>query len=179
MAELVDRVSKILDEASKYAGMAEAERFSGSMYADVAFGEMESPIEQALYIALHTVAKTNYLDIAEEADDPGIVIRQQWKIARYRADFFLEYYFSGRQPQDLVRQVVVECDGTAFHERTEAERRYEKQRDRLMQKLGHRVFRFTGKEILDGPFDVAAEIIGYLIGQDVITPANYFPGSGS
>jgi Uncharacterized protein conserved in bacteria len=61
------------------------------------------------------------------------------------------------------RQVIVECDSQQFHERTEEERRYEKQRDRFLTVEGYKVFHFTGAEIVRNPWSVAAEILEFVV----------------
>lgn len=65
--------------------------------------------------------------------------------------------------------VIVECDGHDFHEKTESDRRYEKQRDRYFQRLGYKVIHFTGSEIVKDPFAAAAEAISIAIGEEVET----------
>lgn len=177
-----ENVMRILERASDYAGRYEAESFSQSIWSDLSEGNMQSPIEFAFYIGLKTVAKFNYLDECEPIDcktmSPGLGIRTQVPIGPYRADFLIEYwrYKEGRSTAEVFRQVVVECDGTAFHERTELERRNEKRRDRYMQKIGMKVFRYTGKELLDDPYKIAAEVIGYVTDDEdgTLTPEQYF-----
>jgi very-short-patch-repair endonuclease len=69
----------------------------------------------------------------------------QWKFGEYTADFMLMSHFS-----ETVR-VVVECDGHEFHERTKAQARHDKKRDRAMVAAGLIVVRFTGSEIWADP----------------------------
>lgn len=178
--ELPVRIVEILQESAAYVGRYEEDSFNQNMFRNVQEVGLESPIEMALYIALEAVAKINFVDIFDMVSfslcTGGLMVRPQVKVGKYRVDFEIGYYGYGDPEKTKVREVVVECDGTAFHERTEKERRYEKQRDRYMQKLGIKVFRFTGKEILDDPYEVAREIIGYVTDMeaDTLTPAEYF-----
>lgn len=180
--KIPENIMRILDQASEYAGKCEAETFSQSTWCTLVEGDIKSPIEQALYIGFMAVIKVNVLDEAEPESatewSSGLVITPQRQIGKYRADFTV-CYMRRQTPgagATTVREVVVECDGTAFHERTERERRHEKARDRYMQKLGMKVFRYTGREILDDPYKVAAEIIGYVTDDEAgtLTPAEYF-----
>ncbi|MBX9901448.1 MAG: endonuclease domain-containing protein [Burkholderiaceae bacterium] len=178
--EISLRVIEIVNQSSSFVGKYEEESFSQNMMCDLQEIGLESPIEMALYVALETVLKINFLtrfDMeGESVCTGGILISPQVKIGNYRIDFMVSYYGYGDPGKTKLREVVVECDGTAFHERTEKERRYEKQRDRYMQKLGLKVFRFTGKEILDDPYEVAKEIIGYVTNseENTVTPTEYF-----
>lgn len=79
----------------------------------------ESPIEEALYLALRKL---------------GMQVRPQVEIGRYRADFVVG--------EDL----VVECDGHDWHSSRE-QRTKDAGRDRAIMAAGYRVARFTGTEI--------------------------------
>lgn len=178
--EIASRVIGLLNEASDYVGRYEAESFSQDRYCELLELGMDSPLEHAMHIAFETVARINFVQFAEPISSnemsTGLIITPQRKIGPYRADFSVEWlcYIGGKV--GVFREVVVECDGTAFHERTEKERRYEKHRDRYMQKLGLKVFRYTGKEILDDPYKIAAEVIGYVTDDEknTFTPSQYF-----
>ena len=127
---------------------------------------IDSPIEQLMYCALYTVAYLNQFSMAEPFNIgnktylSGISILPQVEIGNYRVDFLIEFHqltYIDEHPRKT--QVIVECDSQQFHDRTEKERRYEKQRDRYLQSKGYKVFRFTGSEIVKNPLPLAAEII--------------------
>lgn len=75
----------------------------------------------------------------------GITIYQQFKIRKYRADFFIvdDSKFDGNPSC-----IVVECDGHDFHERTKDQAARDRKRDREFQLMGYKVLRFTGSEIV-------------------------------
>jgi len=132
--------------------------------------EMESPIEWVIYVALNTLVKLNTdLKMAEPIETPtgtyseGLFIQPQKRIDEYRIDFLISYDMPLWKGQEYRKQVLVECDSQEFHERTENERRYEKARDRQVQSKGYKVFRYTGREILDQPFVVASEILNEIV----------------
>lgn len=170
-------ILELIDRAAAHVGKYEQENASQNYFCMCAEEDLGSPIEMAFYVAFYAVARINYYEMAEPVDcktmGPGLHITPQHKIGKYRADFFVtEYNYKG---EVSTRNVVVECDGTAFHERTEPERRAEKLRDRYMQKLDLKVFRYTGKELLEDPYSIAAEVISYVTGRDDIqTPEQYF-----
>lgn len=111
-----------------------------------------------------------------------LVIVPQIQIGDYRCDFLLIYETSWPEPGDglgeghkahprnvprVVRRhdkfrMVIECDGHNFHERTKAQAKRDRKRDRILQSLGYVVFRFTGSEIWRNPLQCANQAIEYL-----------------
>lgn len=74
----------------------------------------------------------------------------------YRVDF-------GVLSADRKLQLVIECDGHPFHERTPEQAQKDKSRDRdILRATGAPVLRFTGKEIVASPADCAAEVEAHL-----------------
>ena len=59
-------------------------------------------------------------------------------------------------------KIVVECDGFDFHERTKEQASKDHARDRSMQSMGYKVFRYTGADIWKEVFVCAEEIISRL-----------------
>nr|WP_315249284.1 DUF559 domain-containing protein [uncultured Duganella sp.] len=174
--EIPRNVLDMIDGAAGWVGKYEAEQFSCGAFAELSETvHKQSPIEMLLQVAIQAVARVNGFKFSEPIDvnvwSTGLVITPQAPIGKYRADFVVSYHrFQGEDSA-----VVVECDGTAFHERTEPERRREKARDRFMQKQGWKVFRYTGREIMDDPYTIAAEILSHLVaGSEVLTPEEYF-----
>lgn len=91
-----------------------------------------TPIEQIVFFRLNQ-------------HNDGWKITPQKQIGKYRVDFLVEgYYFE--KPSRLT-QIVIECDGHDFHERTKEQAGRDKKRDRELQALGFRVYRFSGSEI--------------------------------
>ena len=140
----------------------------------------QSPIEQLFYSAITVVLDMNGLEFKEIHLDndktaySGIDIMPQEKINKYRVDFCLYYYSSlvvdvntlRTEYKEICKKIAVELDGQSFHDTDEKQRRYEKARDRFLQKKGFKVFRYTGSEIVRDPFAAALECIAYLIGAD-------------
>jgi very-short-patch-repair endonuclease len=117
----------------------------------------ESHVEWRMYDALRIVASYEYdLDPAGEARGYGepISILPQVRIGRYRADFLVSMSFGEKQIQ-----IVVECDGHDWHERTKIQASRDKRRDRTLQRKGYRVFRFTGSDIHRDVHGCAREVI--------------------
>ncbi len=55
------------------------------------------------------------------------------------------------------KNLILECDGHDFHEKTKEQAAKDKRRDRELQHLGYRVFRFTGSEIHNDAIACAIE----------------------
>jgi very-short-patch-repair endonuclease len=122
----------------------------------------ESPIETAMLTALTLtfgfwcVGKCHYerngtIVLANDYDDLGnITIHQQIQLGDFRADILLE---------NRINNIIVECDGHDFHERTKQQARRDRARDRWLQTLGLIVFRFTGSEIWRDAAGCADEVL--------------------
>ena len=171
MKKLSKEVLNVLDQSSKIIGKTKEDDFNINNWNYLIDNPIDSPIEQILYIAFEAMREINgdmpYEPIEFEGKDAiiGLGLWPQREIGKYRVDFVGGYgrIFRGKYEY---REVIVECDSQAFHERTERERRYEKARDRFLQKKGYKVFRYTGKEIIFEHYRVAAEIVGYLTQSD-------------
>lgn len=172
--KLVPDVMEFLNKCADIAASFEHDTFHSNEFYYLEGNSVDSPIEQILHCAFKTLMKLNFMPDAEclriDGKDyiVGANLRPQVHIGKYRVDFLasLAKYPRPDGTQD-VSEVVVECDSQEFHERTEKERRYEKERDRFLQRNGYKVFHFTGKEIKDTPFKVAAEIISHITGWKV------------
>ena len=95
---------------------------------DIAHAVEMTPIEQIVFFALSRFSK-----------DKKWEIFPQYRIGRYRVDFLVKI-------GDLSK-IIIECDGHNFHEKTKEQAQNDKRRDRELQSLGFKVFRFTGSEI--------------------------------
>lgn len=71
-----------------------------------------------------------------------LFICPQREIDPYRIDFTILY-----SKESVLKEIAIECDGHAFHERTKEQARRDKSRDRELIARGIPVFRFTGSEI--------------------------------
>lgn len=111
-------------------------------------------------------------------DDSIISIEPQATIGKYRVDFLVKKR-TVYGPIDPVTkktvagqeipievQVIVECDGHEFHERTKEQAAYDRKRDRALQEVGFKVFRFTGSEIWADVFACASETIEALNSEE-------------
>jgi len=138
----------------------------------VGFG---SPIEERLFCALVMVAGPDGLDsrvrtvAGQYVWDPYLDSPPS-KLSLVHVE--LQPEVGGRHPDFLVgvmlgdgRQadVLIECDGHDFHERTKEQARADKSRDRRFAALGHRVLRFTGSEIHADNIRCAQEVYGILL----------------
>lgn len=124
----------------------------------------ESPIEVAFataFMALchHEVGTAAHFDKSVPLDQKmnDEVCRVLWvqrPLEQYRVDFLVSSY-----PYDPRVAVVVECDGHDFHERTKQQAARDRSRDRAIQSLGLKVFRFTGSEVYRDAFLCAREVL--------------------
>ncbi len=148
----------------------------------------ESPIEKAmlfsLCVAAHDAAsnvrykKGGYI-FGDVEDMPDILtIEPQAQLGEYRADFLLTYKecvpdFERKKilkngteipgVKDVTVQLIVECDGHDFHDRSKEQASHDRERDRELKKLGYEVFRYTGSDIWKNPLACATEAVDVLV----------------
>lgn len=123
-------------------------------------GETESPIEALWLEAFCPLAVTHgYVigRVARRANETIVIKPQAW-IDQVRVDFLVSFAFFGSH-----LGIVVETDGHDFHERTKAQARKDRSRDRALQSLGFEVFRFTGSEITAAPGTCAGEVLNRIM----------------
>lgn len=113
----------------------------------------QSPIEQLMGLWLYRMARRHELPgfyLCPQADDI---------VPPYRLDFVLTTMDSRHSE---IAEVVVECDGHDFHEKTKAQVARDKKRDRAIAAAGYHVLHFTGSEIWRNPEGCAREVIRFL-----------------
>jgi very-short-patch-repair endonuclease len=119
-------------------------------YLTAMFSEKcESPIESLMLkaLCLHKFVQEYsicWIDGMQAGGGPlptkGWALYPQKQIGDYRVDFVL-------MDLDSKVNVVIECDGHDFHERTKEQAMRDRRRDRDLQAKGYLVLRFTGAEI--------------------------------
>jgi very-short-patch-repair endonuclease len=115
-----------------------------------------TPIETIFFVAIHTVCKElRWLEFVYQKPEHGqLAIEMQVPIDRYRVD----YLVSVTDETGRLHQMVVECDGHDFHERTKEQAKKDRSRDRRLQELGFIVYRFTGSELYSDPVKCAFSV---------------------
>ncbi len=92
-----------------------------------------------------------------------IIIQVQQQLPNWRVDFLIHVYADWfREPTGGTegwKQLIVECDGHDFHERTKEQAARDRERDRWAQLQGIEVFRFTGSELWRDPLGCADQVI--------------------
>ena len=93
-----------------------------------------------------------------------LIIESQVPIGSYRVDFIVSAWTNGlvwsgdkkwQRGEPRWRQLVVECDGHDYHERTKQQAARDRARDRFLNNEGFDVFRFTGSELWRDPWGCA------------------------
>lgn len=160
------------------------ESFSIACTLDVLFDQCESPIERMFLSALICACNNKEIGIAVYSDErypqfenlppytsSCLHIYPQEQIGDYRVDFLLTLILDDHMTflEDhsgcLVSgksQLVIECDGHDFHEKTREQASRDKERDRALQNCGYTVFRFTGSDIYNDAFSCVIESIEHL-----------------
>jgi very-short-patch-repair endonuclease len=179
MSKPAKNVVKVISECAEVVGSYEQESFHMNTYFE-AFEYLQSnngnisPIEQILYVAIKAVFHIMTVSPSEPDYDRhgngilglGYSLESQAKIGKYSVDFLIGIVCH-EDRQRITKQVVVECDGHAFHDKDKHQRAYEKARDRFLQKEGYPVLHFTGSDIVANPVMAAAEVVSFLCSDTI------------
>jgi very-short-patch-repair endonuclease len=165
----------LIPSAAKALARQSLERLVYQMEHALAYSA--SPIEEAMLQALilagremvgdvgWKVLDRYYGDREFESDPRFLRIEPQYQIGSYRVDFLvsLDFYVHDPAAQHSARKetasVIVECDGHDYHDRTKEQASRDRKRDRALQALGFRVFRYTGSDIWKDVLACAEESI--------------------
>lgn len=122
-----------------------------------------SPIETIFFVAIHTICEEDgALKFAGGTPQYGVLgVSAQVQIEQYRVDFLV----SVQDTHGEIQQMVVECDGHDFHERTKEQARKDRSRDRRLQELGYVVYRFTGSELYADPIKCALSVYEWALSK--------------
>lgn len=149
-------------------------------YQQEALGDSE--IERLLFLALlmsvkigateytevlMAADKGHYLSLREECRESrlSLIILRQAQIEKWRVDFLISA-LDWREEEASKwkwRELIVECDGHDFHEKTKLQAARDRSRDRSALLRGRDIFRFTGSEIWRDPFGCADQITTWAI----------------
>ncbi|MCK5605692.1 DUF559 domain-containing protein [Candidatus Pacearchaeota archaeon] len=166
MGKIPPNVQDVIDSAAARAG-----EITASNMVDYPYTWGESPIEQLFLCALRfgaiagEVSLDKYVLRNEVEFIDGLEIKPQHEIIispllKFRVDFLIT--FSQLEVGGFSsKSIVVELDGHKWHERNEEDRREEKMRERLIQRQGFHIYRFTGKEVTDNPFMCAEAVFSH------------------
>ena len=114
----------------------------------------ESPIEKILAVAL--VIKTQETLYFE----PQVEIKTKNK--KYIVDFLIfgDEIVNTYLKKDF--QLIIECDGYNFHQKTKKQVDYDNQREYDLKMEKYEILRFSGSKIYNEPMKCAEEIMAYI-----------------
>jgi very-short-patch-repair endonuclease len=177
ISEVEAEVGHPLDILFGAAARAIVEEFVGGPLRGIIAGcakKCESPIEVAMCFALAIAGRRQcdavYFDFGEKGSgdaegDVTLCIQPQVQLDRYRVDFLatIQTIRPVGDGFDVARsQVIIECDGHDFHDRTTEQAIRDRSRDRELQLMGFQVFRYAGAEIWRDVFACAEEVLRFL-----------------
>lgn len=118
--------------------------------------ECETPIEVLLGLEIR-----REIDSLNGTEGLYYYLHPQYEIevsdSLYRVDFLLAPVMA--EKITTYPNIVIECDGHDYHERTKEQAKRDRARERELLKAGYRVVRFTGSEIVANPKKCAWEVI--------------------
>jgi very-short-patch-repair endonuclease len=113
----------------------------------------------------HVLFCHNADDFVQAATDErafgDIYVEQQVDLGGWRVDFIVHRYNYFSNPPGWLN-LVVECDGHDFHERTKEQAARDRARDRAAVINRIAVMRFTGSELWNNPLGCAKQVIDWI-----------------
>jgi very-short-patch-repair endonuclease len=129
----------------------------------------ESPPELAMLYAIALVAWewTDGVLVRDQFGAGGLIatrgvfleVQPQAHIGNYRVDFLLTMALRDRGKTVSSAQMVVECDGHDFHDRTKEQASRDRARDRELQAVDLPIFRYTGSDVWRDVFAAAYQAV--------------------
>ena len=134
-------------------------------YLPYIFSDCESPIEMIMYLAL-VIQRDLYKPLDKKPKITIDGINRQCELEGYRVDFFIvAYAYSEELDDEIVKDVVVECDGHDYHERTKQQVVRANNRDFELKNMGYDVLHFSGSQIFNDPIECATKVYDYIISE--------------
>lgn len=160
---LVKSFNELPDKAKElcFISIFKLQNFDDSILETVS--ECESPIEKIFFIAFEVTKELRSNEIPKDYLD--ILTLPQYPISyenhEYYADFMiiLENINDSRKSVDL----IIECDGHDFHERTKEQVKHDNERTLILKKHGEDVLRFSGSQIYNEPVKCANDVFDYIL----------------
>lgn len=107
----------------------------------------ESPIERIACLELFSLYES--FPVGECKVQPQVII------GKYVVDFLISYELP---KTNKTLEIVIECDGHDFHEKTKEQVARDKERDRFMILEGYTVLRYSGHEICEDPNRIVQDV---------------------
>lgn len=126
--------------------------------------DCQSPIEKILYVACNIVFRIRDKELDESA--MGMSVFPQFSIETEKKNYCADFIIVLEKFVGKCVDVIVECDGHEFHQKTKAQVERDNQREYDIKKMGYDVLRFSGSQIYNNPFKCANDIFDYLIAKD-------------
>lgn len=124
------------------------------------FDSCKSPIEKILWMAFNIVKTLRSDELPQSC--MGFIVEPQYEIETDNHKYYVDFYIVLASLCNDV-DVVVECDGHEFHQKTKEQVTHDNEREYEIKKAGYDVLRFSGSQIYNAPFKCANDIFDYLL----------------
>lgn len=118
------------------------------------FATADSPPEELLALVFEVLLWEELRDGRMKLIKQETVSGEGVSSRYYKPDFVLHQHANAK--------VIVECDGWQFHRASSEQFAYELKRERELQRLGYRLYRFAASDVLADPWASGFEVIGVI-----------------
>lgn len=124
----------------------------------------KSPIEKIFFLAFNIVRMFRSNEFPDYV--VGISVFPQFEVETESKKYCADFYIVVEGYKDEI-DIIVECDGHDFHEKTKKQVAYNNEREYAIKKAGYDILRFSGSQIYENPFKCANDIFDYLLAKEV------------
>jgi len=120
---------------------------------------VKSPIEYIYYLA-------NEIYSYEYTIDTEYICTPQYEINVNNKNYFADFHYGINNEGDICTErllnVLVECDGHDFHQKSKKQVKHDNERQLALQTAGYDVIRFSGTQIYENPFLCVKNVHEYI-----------------
>lgn len=124
------------------------------------FCSCNSPIEKIFMMAFNIVSILRKEELRE--GDFGVALFPQFEVKTEHKKYICDF-IATIESMNMNVNVLIECDGHDFHQKTKKQVEYDNEREYEIKKQGYDILRFSGSQIYNNPFKCANDVFDYLL----------------
>lgn len=124
------------------------------------YNSCKSPIEKIFFLSFNLVKTIRDNELPENY--VALSAYPQYEIETNDKKFIVDFDVI-LECQDYYKELIVECDGHDFHEKTKKQVIHDNEREYAIKMSGYDILRFSGSQIYNNPFKVANDVFDYLL----------------
>lgn len=124
------------------------------------YNSCKSPIEKIFFLSFNLVSTIRDKELPKNY--VVLSVYPQYEIETKDKKFIVDFNVF-LECEDCYKELIVECDGHDFHEKTKKQVAHDNEREYAIKMSGYDILRFSGSQIYNNPFKVANDVFDYLL----------------